>query len=132
MSRGSEQAQLFLRKAASDEAALDAVIDAPEVTDDIFGFHCQQAAEKLLKAVLSHLQASFRHTHDLRNLMDLLADGGVPLPTPFDSLKDLNIYAVQFRYEDVPAQVQLDRRSTRQLIRDLRAFVESKMTPPST
>ncbi len=128
MNRGSEQARLLLRKAASDEAALDAVLDVPAVTDDVFGFHCQQAAEKLVKALLSQLQVPFRHTHDLRNLMDLLTDAGVPLPASLDGLKTLTIYAVQFRYEDVPSEVQLDRRQTRQLIRDLRAFVESKMT----
>jgi len=45
-----EQALRYLRKAAQDEALLDAVLTSTEVSDEIFGFHCQQAAEKLLKA----------------------------------------------------------------------------------
>jgi len=47
-----EQALLFLRKAAQDEALLDEVGDSANVSDEVFGFHCQQAAEKLLKAML--------------------------------------------------------------------------------
>jgi HEPN domain-containing protein len=53
-----EQALLLLRKAAQDEAVLDHVLESIEVSDEIIGFHCQQAAEKLLKALLSDLQAA--------------------------------------------------------------------------
>jgi hypothetical protein len=42
-----EQARRFLAKAAEDEALLDAVLAKPEVSDSIYGFHAQQAAEKL-------------------------------------------------------------------------------------
>ena len=51
---------LFLRKAAQDEALLDAVIDSDKVSDEVIGFHCQQAAEKMLKALLSDLGAETR------------------------------------------------------------------------
>ena len=44
-----EQALLFMRKAAQDEALLDAVLESDTVSDEVFGFHCQQAAEKMLK-----------------------------------------------------------------------------------
>jgi len=40
---------LLLRKAAQDEALLDAVIGSGTVSDEVIGFHCQQAAEKMLK-----------------------------------------------------------------------------------
>ena len=45
-----EQALLLLRKAAQDEALLDQVLTSDQVSDEIIGFHCQQAAEKILKA----------------------------------------------------------------------------------
>ena len=48
-----EQASLFLRKAVQDEALLDEVGDSTNVSDEVFGFHSQQAAEKLLKVLLS-------------------------------------------------------------------------------
>ena len=44
-----EQALLLLRKAAQDESLLDEVLDSENVSDEVIGFHCQQAAEKMLK-----------------------------------------------------------------------------------
>lgn len=46
-----EQSDLLLRKAAHDEVLLDEVIGSERVSDEVIGFHCQQAAEKLLKAL---------------------------------------------------------------------------------
>jgi HEPN domain-containing protein len=71
-----EQALLYLDKAAEDEVLVDEVIASPRVSDAVIGFHCQQAVEKLLKALLSHVGVRFRKTHDLRELLDLLADHG--------------------------------------------------------
>ncbi|MDI6853868.1 MAG: HEPN domain-containing protein [Deltaproteobacteria bacterium] len=56
----SELALLYLRKAAEDEALIDEVIASPRVSDAAIGFHCQQAAEKLLKALLAHLKVRAR------------------------------------------------------------------------
>jgi HEPN domain-containing protein len=64
-----EQALLFLRKAAQDESLLDAVLESHNVSDEVIGFHCQQAAEKMLKALLSDLGAAFHKTHELGRLM---------------------------------------------------------------
>jgi predicted nucleotidyltransferase len=41
-----EQALLFLRKAAQDEALLDTVLESPNVSDEVIGFHCQQARRR--------------------------------------------------------------------------------------
>lgn len=77
-----EQALLFLKKAAEDEALLDEVLSSSRISDEIIGFHCQQAAEKLLKALLSEFGIRFRKTHDVRELMDLLEDTGHPFQLP--------------------------------------------------
>ena len=68
---------LFPRKAAQDEALLDAVIESAKVSDEVIGFHCQQAAEKLLKGLLSDLGAAFHKTHELGALMDTPAPNGI-------------------------------------------------------
>ena len=47
-----ELAHIYLRKAAEDEALLDAVVDIAAVPDPMIGFHCQQCLEKYLKARL--------------------------------------------------------------------------------
>jgi HEPN domain-containing protein len=124
-----ELALLYLNKAAEDEALLDEVITSPRVSDTAIGFHCQQAAEKLLKARLSHLGVRFRRTHDLRELMDLLDDQGHPLPDHLSELDQLTPYAVEFRYEVLPLEVEtpLDRRGARRLVEELRSWVEKEI-----
>ena len=54
------------------------------MSDEIVGFHCQQAAEKLLKAALSDLSVRFRKTHDLGALLSLLAEAGQRLPAELE------------------------------------------------
>lgn len=40
-----------------------------EISDEIVGFHAQQAVEKWLEAVLGSRGIEFEHTHDLRRLL---------------------------------------------------------------
>jgi len=121
MSKQHEQALLFLQKALSDETLLDEVLRSSRVGDDIIGFHCQQAAEKLLKALLSEFGIAFPRTHNLRLLMDLLVDGGYPLPPELDDLDSLTPFGTLFRYEDIPSATRLDRESVIDMVRRLRA-----------
>ena len=123
-----EQALLFLPKASQDESLLDAVLESGIVSDEIIGFHCQQAAEKMLKALLSDLSVEFRKTHDLGALMDILARSGEPLPGEFDSLDSLTPFSAVYRYDDYDARVPLDRQQTRVLLRSLRTWVESRLS----
>jgi HEPN domain-containing protein len=62
-----EQALLLLRKAGQDEALPDEVLASRSVDDEVIGFHCQQAAEKILKALLPISECGFarRITSDL-------------------------------------------------------------------
>lgn len=99
------------------------------VSDEIVGFHCQQAAEKLLKGLLSEVGAPFRRTHNLAVLMDALTDAGHPLPTMLAELDRLTPYGTLLRYEDVPVGASLDRGMARGLIRALREHVERRVLP---
>lgn len=64
---------------------------------DIICFHCQQCAEKYLKALLILLQVPFPKTHDLRMLMDLIPDD-VPLHLERTEVIPLNRYTIEGRY----------------------------------
>jgi HEPN domain-containing protein len=127
--RQHEQALLYLKKAVEDEVLLDEVLASPRVSDTVIGFHCQQAAEKLLKALLSNLMVRFRRTHDLRELMDLLTDSGHTLPEALADLDILTPYAVEFRYEFLAQEQEtpLDRQEARELVRRLHTWVESQI-----
>jgi HEPN domain-containing protein len=125
--RQHEQAMLLLKKAADDETLLGEILSSTNVSDEIFGFHCQQASEKLLKALLSHAGADYPRTHNLRLLMDLLVDSGQPLPAELADLDMLTPYGTLFRYEDLPVDVELDRETSFMRIKSLREFVEKRL-----
>jgi hypothetical protein len=99
------QAQVLLVKAAEDEA----VVRLPGVPDDPFGFHVQQAIEKLLKALLSQLSVEYRFTHDLGYLVDQLTGAGEILPSPVVEFSKLEDFAVTIRYDEIPEIHILDR-----------------------
>jgi HEPN domain-containing protein len=125
--RQHEQALLFAKKAAEDAALLAEVFSSSKISSEIFGFHAQQSAEKFLKALLSEFGAPFPRTHNLRLLMDLLADAGHPLPSQFTDLDLLTPYGTLFRYEDIPADVALDRTAAYSMVAALRDFVEKEI-----
>jgi HEPN domain-containing protein len=117
MKKPLEQAKQFLKKAAEDEALLDVVIASPKVTDEIFGFHCQQAAEKLLKALLSGKEVRFGKTHDLLELIALITKNAAPLPPELVDLDTLNPFAVEYRYDPFPeSDPPIDRAELRALV----------------
>lgn len=122
-----EQALLLLKKATEDASLLAEVFSSEKISNEIFGFHAQQAAEKLLKALLSEYEVNFPRTHNLRLLMDLLADDGHSLPSSLADLDLLTPYGTLFRYEDIPAEVGLDRKTAFETIAELREFVERKL-----
>ena len=126
--RQLEQAKLLVKKAAEDEDLLAETLSSTRVSDEIFGFHCQQAAEKLLKALLSQASIGYSRTHNLRLLMDLLADSGQPIPSDLDDLDMLTPYGTLFRYEDLPVDVELDRETFFLRIKSLREFVEKRLS----
>lgn len=64
------------------------------------GFHSQQAAEKYLKALLTHHQIEFPKTHNLGELLDLLVPVQPPTAGSLRDITALNPYGVEIRYPD--------------------------------
>ena len=104
-----KQARVLLEAAERDVSALRGMGDVAVFADEIFGFHVQQAAEKLFKAWLALLGETYPLTHDLTELLELLTTRE-SAATRFDGLIDYTPYAVQFRYgADDPEAGSLDR-----------------------
>ena len=76
-------------------------------------FHCQQAAEKYLKALLQELGAAVPRTHDMEDLLDLLLPHDATLAPLRRSVAGLTKYAVEYRYPGM-------RATTRQMQSALR------------
>ncbi len=96
-----EYAELLLRRATSDLAALRLLLADPEMLDDVIGFHAQQAVEKSIKAVLVLHDADFPRTHDVGELADIARDHGVELPDSVRSALWLTPWAAQMRYDEM-------------------------------
>ncbi len=99
----SDQAKLLLRKAAQDMAVLNKLIDDREISDETLGYHAQQAAEKLIKALLASKGHPYPRSHNIGLLLDLLQSHGIPLPERFDEVDALTPFGTVFRYDDFPS-----------------------------
>jgi len=122
-----EQARILFAKALEDERAAAALLNNPEIGDSIIGFHCQQAAEKLLKALLSVRCVVFRHTHDLSALVGLLENSGYALPDDLREIEGLTRFAVEFRYDLIEEHSGFDRQAALDLVVRLRSVVEKEI-----
>lgn len=71
--------------------------DAKIFADEIFGFHVQQAAEKLFKAWIALLGETYPPTHDLARLVEIVKAKEAAV-TEFNDLVEYTSFAVQFRY----------------------------------
>jgi HEPN domain-containing protein len=65
----SDQAQLLQRKAAQDLAVLDRLLDDDAIDDETLGYHAQQAAEKLIKALLALYGHDYPRSHNIGLLL---------------------------------------------------------------
>lgn len=94
------QYELFLQKAHADLKSAEILFRADDIEIDmsIVLFHLQQAAEKYLKALISHHGTHFEKIHDLRRLIDLCNECGIPLPAYTEDFVELNPFAVEGRY----------------------------------
>ena len=69
----------------------------PEYLDTVT-FHCQQAVEKYLKAYLIFQSTTFRLSHDLVYLLDLIVPSDASFEDYYDTVSELQGYAVEIRY----------------------------------
>lgn len=124
----------WVRKAEDDYAAalyLSRKRESP--VPSIVCFHCQQCAEKYLKALLVEEDIRFPKTHDLLALLKLLMRVAPFLVSFRDKLEPLNDYAVEFRYPDETATKE-DAKTALANCRDVRAEVRRSLGldgPPS-
>ena len=125
--RSRDYAEVLMRKAAQDEFVARALVAIPDSPDEAIGFHAQQAVEKMLKAVLVSRQIRYRWRHDLVELIDLLREGGIPLPTELEDVRRLNPFAAELRYGELPVEDEepLDRTWALGCVQRVRQWAES-------
>ena len=111
-----ECARLLLDAGTRHVDTLRALYRSDEIPDEVFGFHVQQAAEKLLKGWIALLGGVYPLTHSIEELLNLLASRDSAVE-PFRDLVDYTPYAVEFRYAGVdPGTQPIDRAGALALV----------------
>ncbi len=101
------EALRLLRIARRDLRMARRLLD-PEVEEASWGWAAQQCLEKTLKAWLHHLGNTPPSTHDISRLLLLLQEAGIEIK-PLLPLRAFTSFAVQYRYDDKPEELSLDR-----------------------
>jgi HEPN domain-containing protein len=115
---------------ADDDLSLVRIATAQlDIADAIVGFHAQQAAEKLLKALLSRRRVDYPLTHDVERLVELVEEATGARPPDADAIAALTPWAVEFRYGELADEV-LDRDATLDRLQRLRAWAAELLSEP--
>jgi HEPN domain-containing protein len=93
----------WVGKAEDDFITAGELRESPNRLHDQVCFHCQQSAEKYLKAVLEELNISVPKTHDLELLLDQLVPFHAGLRSVKRGLLFLADFAVDARYPGTDA-----------------------------
>jgi HEPN domain-containing protein len=88
----------WLQKAWSDLRSVRKLAAAPDPILDAAFFHCQQAAEKAVKAYLAYLDHPLEKTHDVEKLVSLAETYEPRFAAWRPAAETLTPYATTFRY----------------------------------
>jgi len=88
----------WVKKADDDLRTAELIIQVKDPMTWVICFHCQQAAEKYLKAYLTQHWIEFEKVHDLMYLLRLCMNKDLEFKEIEFELGKLNIYSVTPRY----------------------------------
>lgn len=125
-----DEVRSWLAKARQDLDASVWLLESPQGLFGAVGFHCQQAAEKYLKAYLTWYEQVFEKTHSLVALVGIC----LQFSADFDDLRTaattLTPFAVITRYPgDLPDISAQEAREALELARQIRDFILVHLPP---
>jgi HEPN domain-containing protein len=121
------EAAILARKAGDDAVAMRELAGNPEISDEIVGFHAQQAVEKWLKAVLGSRGVDFEYTHDLRRLIAEVEAAVGEFPFAIAEVVALTEHAVPLRYDEILDAEPIDRDATVALVNELGSWAKAQL-----
>ena len=99
----------------------------PEYLDTVT-FHCQQAVEKYIKAYLIFSNITFKFSHDLIYLLDLITLKDSDFENFYDVVSELQGYAVEIRYPNETIYLSNEKVEEAIIIaKNIRSLVVLKM-----
>ena len=123
----------WLRKADDDIAVAERLLSDEVAFPNAVTFHCQQAAEKYIKAFLVWYEIDFPKTHDLEELLDLAETSNRDLAASLRNVIVLTPYGVELRYPgDRPDATPDEAREAVKLARQVRDAILPLLQREST
>ena len=123
----NELTKEWVDKAEQDFYSADLLLHAGEVPiSDTASFHCQQCAEKYLKAYLQEHMVEFERRHDLMPLLKLCASLDQDFQKIRIELKELDRYAIIVRYPGVTIKAETAKAAL-DAAKRVRGFVRRKL-----
>jgi HEPN domain-containing protein len=123
------QTAQWVVKAEEDIESAKTLATLAKPKRDAACFHCQQGAEKYLKALLQETGLAVPRTHELEDLLDLLLPHDATLALLRRSLRSLTPYAVNYRYPGVRATTRRMQAALRQAER-VRTAIRARLGLP--
>jgi HEPN domain-containing protein len=121
------EAAVLARKAEDDAKAMQLLAPNPEISDEIIGFHAQQAVEKWLKAVLGSRGIEFEYTHDLHRLITEVTAAVGEFPFDVPEVVALTEHAVPLRYDEILDTEPLNRQAVVGLVDGVGTWVRAQL-----
>ncbi len=115
----------WLEKAEEDMTAARVLLEGLPGPFNAVAFHAEQAAEKLLKALLVYHRIDIPRTHDLSYLLELVADVEPDIAHRARPARDLTPHAVLHRY---PGDYEPTDRDSAEHLLSLAQLVGSLVT----
>ncbi len=128
MSEEIEVSRQWIAKAKNDLLSADNNLKSEEISFDTVCFHCQQAAEKFLKAYLVANGNSYPITHDLILILEKILPLNAGAEVLRDDLALLMPYAVEIRYPDdwfMPTEE--DAKEAREAVSHITSWLQNVM-----
>jgi HEPN domain-containing protein len=119
-------AAAWIAKADEDIEAADLCLGAGDRMANVAAFHAQQAAEKLLKALIATAGIEPPRVHDLMELNDLAVDAAPDIGRLSESIEAITPWAILTRYPthgDTPPPTPVEVADALALVKQLRALV---------
>jgi HEPN domain-containing protein len=118
----------WINKAEHDLGMAELAISNKPEYKDLICFHCQQGAEKYLKAYLIRLDINFKKSHSLIYLLDLLAAGEKVPDSLYETADILEDYGVEVRYPGDGIELnEEDMQEAYQAALKVKEFVKEKL-----
>ena len=120
----------WVLKAEEDMEAARSLAALARPKRDAACFHCQQSAEKYLKALLQELGLAVPRTHNLNDLLNRLLPHDATLAPLRRGLKGLTRHAVDYRYPGLRARTR-EMQTALRIAERVRAELRTRLGLPT-